>query len=77
MAIYNRGVSKDKLKDYKGAIIDYSMAIKINPKKIEAYFNRGLAEIYLGQKESGCIDFSKAGELGDVNAYEMIKKYCN
>jgi len=31
----------------------------------------------LGQKDSGCLDLSKAGELGYFKAYETIKKYCN
>lgn len=55
---------------------DYCKAIEINPKHSKAYFNRGLSEIILKQKDSGCLDFSKAGELGDANAYEMINKYC-
>ena len=42
-----------------------------------AYYNRGLAKIQLGQKDSGCLDLSKAGELGYVEAYEAIKQYCN
>jgi len=31
----------------------------------------------LGQKDSGCLDLSKAGELGKSIAYEAIKKHCN
>jgi len=31
----------------------------------------------LGQKDSGCLDLSKAGELGKFEGYEAIKKYCN
>ena len=40
------------------------------------YWNRGLAKIKLGQIDSGCLDFSKAGELGHSEAYNSIKKYC-
>jgi hypothetical protein len=29
-----------------------------------------------GLKESGCLDLSKAGELGDEYAYELIQEYC-
>jgi hypothetical protein len=28
-------------------------------------------------KDSGCLDLSKAGELGYENAYEKIRKLCN
>jgi hypothetical protein len=41
-----------------------------------ACFKRGLLKLMSGQKESGCIDLSKAGELGMVIVYEEIKKYC-
>ena len=41
------------------------------------YINRGLAKLGLGQKDSGCLDFSKAGELGYSEAYQSIKEYCN
>jgi hypothetical protein len=42
----------------------------------DAYFNRGLVLIYLKDKEKGCIDLSRAGELGIQDAYSVINKYC-
>jgi hypothetical protein len=42
----------------------------------DAYFNRGLVLIYLKDREKGCIDLSRAGELGVQDAYGVIKKYC-
>jgi len=41
-----------------------------------AYHNRGFAKIKLGQKDSGCQDLSKAGEMGDMDAYDLIKEHC-
>ena len=73
---YKRGNAKEKLQDYTGAIADYTKAIELNPKDPSAYYNRGLAKIDLSQKDSGCLDLSKAGEWGAERAYEMIKKYC-
>ena len=58
-------------------ISDFIKAIEINPNDAEAYYNRGIAKIKLGQKDSGCLDLSKAGELGDSQAYEAIKDLCN
>ena len=52
-------------------------AIELNPKNSGAYYARGLAKIVLGQKDSGCLDLSKAGELGFVDTYEAIKQFCN
>jgi len=61
----------------RGAIEDYNKAIEINPKLAEAYYNRGLAKLFLSKKDSGCLDLSKAGELGYSEAYEAIKEFCN
>ncbi len=77
MAYYFRGYSKIKLKDYNGSIIDFTIAIKLDPNDADAYFSRGLAKIKLKQKNGGCLDLSKAGELGAIGAYEAIKEYCN
>jgi len=71
------GDLKLEIKDYQGAISDYSKAIKNCPKDSDTYYYRGIANQKLGKKESACLDFSKAGELGYKKAYEMIKKYCN
>ena len=58
------------------AIEDYDMALKLYPEMGEAYFNRGLVLIYLKDKEKGCIDLSRAGELGVADSYSVISKYC-
>ncbi len=58
------------------ALEDYDMAIKLYPGMGDAYFNRGLVLIYLKDKEKGCIDLSRAGELGVADAYSVISKYC-
>jgi len=41
------------------------------------YYHRGISRIKLGRKDSGCLDLSKAGELGYFEAYESIKEFCN
>ena len=41
---FNSANYKLDSEDYKGAISDYTEAIKINPKDGDAYFNRGLAK---------------------------------
>ena len=55
---------------------DYAKAISLHPQMGDAYFNRGLVLIYLKDKEKGCIDLSRAGELGVSDAYSVISKYC-
>ena len=58
------------------SIEDYTRAIELYPYMGDAYFNRGLVLIYLKDKEKGCIDLSRAGELGVQDAYGVIKNYC-
>ena len=40
-----------------------------------SFYYRGLAEIML-KVTGGCEDLSRAGELGKMEAYDAIKKYC-
>ena len=54
---YKRGMSKDSLKDRRGAIEDYTKAIELNPNYSEAYFNRGLSKASL----AGRFKFSTNG----------------
>ncbi len=76
-AHFHRARAKYSLKDYQGSIADNTKALENGYYYIkEAYFNRGLAKIYLGQKDSGCMDFSKSGELGFEKAYEAIQRNC-
>lgn len=45
-------------------------------KRANSYYYRGLSNIKLGKKSDGCFDLSKAGELGELKAYDEINKYC-
>lgn len=62
--------------EHLNSIENYTKAIELYPYMGDAYFNRGLVLIYLKDKEKGCIDLSRAGELGVRDAYGVIKKYC-
>ena len=62
--------------EHVNSIENYTKAIELYPYMGDAYFNRGLVLIYLKDREKGCIDLSRAGELGVQDAYGVIKKYC-
>ena len=72
---YNRGNVSSALKDYRAALEDYDKALELDPEFAEAYFNRGLTHIFLGNNKQGIMDLSKAGELGIVSAYNIIKRF--
>jgi len=73
---YNLGNLYCLSSEHIKSIENYTEAIELYPYMGDAYFNRGLVLIYLKDKEKGCIDLSRAGELGVEDAYGVIKKYC-
>ena len=73
-AYFNRGNLRCSQRDFRAAILDYNEAIERDPEFAEAYFNRGLARLSMGDLNRGIADLSKAGELGIVNAYSIIKR---
>lgn len=73
---YNRGNLYNKMQDYMTAIKDYDQAIKYQPNLAEAYFNKGLTLLLLKDNEAACPNLSKAGELGIISSYNLIKRYC-
>lgn len=61
-AYFYRGVTKDNIGDYTGAIIDYTKVLFFEPSA-DVYFNRGNSKYSLMDYESAKDDFAKALEL--------------
>jgi tetratricopeptide (TPR) repeat protein len=76
-AYFARGRAKQFLQAYQDAINDCTKIIQLKPKNADAYSMRGILRIEFGDTKNGCLDLSKAGELGDLKAYELIKEKCN
>lgn len=74
---YNLGNVHLHMQEFHKAIDDYSLAIKYEKNMAEAYYNRGLTLLFLGEKELANSDLSKAGELGIKEAYAVIKRFIN
>lgn len=72
-----RAETKLSLKDYNNALIDVDHAISLKSNFGRAYLVKGLCLLQLDDKENACLDFSKAGELGDPEAYNAIRQFCN
>ena len=75
-AYYNMGVVNCKIGNYEKAIDDFSNAIQRRENFSEAIYNRGLIYILLNENQKGCEDLSRAGELGILDAYKVMKRYC-
>ncbi len=74
-AYYNRANLKALSGSLPEAFDDYTQAIERNPYLAEAYYNRGIVQIFMKDTRKGCLDLSKAGELGIAEAYEVLKRY--
>ncbi len=73
-AYYNRAEIKSMQKDYRAAILDYNEIIRRDSDFAEAYYNRGLNRLQIKDNDRGLDDLRKAGELGMVGAYSIIKR---
>jgi len=74
-AYYNKANMLCLQQDFKAAISYYTQAIVMDSDFAEAYFNRGLTYIYIGDHTKGIADLSKAGELGIYQAYNLISRF--
>jgi len=75
-AWYNRAIVLTRKGQFRKALDDFSKAILCLSDFAEAYYNRGLISILLNENLSGCEDLSRAGELGILDAYRVIKRTC-
>ncbi len=79
--LVNRGVLKmTKLNDVKGAITDFDLAIKIDPKLYDAYFNKGIAYFNAKSFSEAIVAFNQAVKqrANDADAlYNIAVSYGN
>lgn len=73
-AYYNKGNILAELGDFVSALVAYNKAIEIKPDFGEAYYNRGYVYFQLGDRDRGIENLSKAGELGVVPSYNLLKR---
>lgn len=72
-----RATCKEKLKDYRGALIDYDFLINSYNNGYN-YYHRGLIKYnFLNDEDGACSDWSIAGEKGYNRAYKLINEFCN
>ncbi|MDE6569361.1 MAG: tetratricopeptide repeat protein, partial [Alistipes sp.] len=72
---YNRANLQALSGNLPEAFEDYTRAIELNPVFAEAFFNRGIVQLFMKDTRKGCLDLSKAGELGITAAYDLLKQH--
>lgn len=71
-----RGMVKQLSRNFKDAIKDFSQYLTYEETDPSAYYYRGLAKIGNNELLEGCLDLSKASEMGYEAAENAIKKSC-
>lgn len=73
-AWFNKGNIYYNSGDYTSAMQCYGEALRLDPTFGEAYFNRGISYLHVGNKRQAFTDLSKAGELGILPSYNLLKR---
>ncbi len=75
-AIYNRALSYDSMGLFDKEISDGTKLIELRPAYAEAYITRGIGYLRIEANNKACLDFSKAANLGNASAKQLLFKYC-
>lgn len=74
IAYYNKGVILAGEGDLTSAISCFNKAIELKPDFGEAFYNRGYVFLSLGNRDAAFADLSRAGGLGIVPSYNLLKR---
>ena len=74
---YDSAEAFNAIRTYGLAIEDLPYIIRKMPDAPAGYNARASVKVQANDMDGACLDWSKAGELGDSQAYEMIRKNCN
>ncbi len=64
------------LNAYESAFNEYSQMVRSEPENPQGYYLRGKVEVMYGDRETGCSDLSRASQMGDRGAYQLINEFC-
>jgi tetratricopeptide (TPR) repeat protein len=70
----NLATTKKHLTDYDGAFRDYWKAISLDPDYHEAYYNLGSLYELFEKRDSSCLMYEKAKELGSNPAVRKVER---
>lgn len=74
-AHYNLGLVLLSEGNYAQGALAFTRALETDARFPDAYYNRGLCYLNMGQRDRGIADLSQAGELGIYQSYSLIKQY--
>lgn len=73
-AWFNKGNLHHSSGDFTSAIDCYTRALETDPSFAAALYNRGITYLRMGNKRQAFADLGKAGELGVLSSYNLLKR---
>jgi Flp pilus assembly protein TadD len=64
------------LGNFTNAVHFFECAIEYDPTNHQAWHKKGVSKYMLGLKNEACEDLRMAIELGNKDAYSILKVYC-
>ncbi len=71
-AYFHRGYNKFLMKDYPGAIVDFTVCIDLNPDYLDAYLYRALCQQKSGNNLAATKDYNLARQINAVETLAFI-----
>lgn len=71
-AYFHRGYNKFLMKDYSGALIDFSIVIDLNAANLDAYLYRGLTNQKAGKGWAATEDYNAARRIDAMQTMAFI-----
>jgi tetratricopeptide (TPR) repeat protein len=68
-AFFNRGILKNQIRDYDGAIADFREAITLNPSCLQCYYSMGIAFFHTQKYDEAIRSFSSCLGLNPAYGY--------
>ena len=72
LAYNNRGNAYQDKGNYRRAIADYNIAIRLKPDYAQAYYSRGRAQFALGEFAAAITDFARSVSLDPADVYSVL-----
>jgi tetratricopeptide (TPR) repeat protein len=71
-AYFHRGYNKLLIKDYEGAIVDFTVCLDLSPDNLWAYLYRGHANQKAGNSWSATRDFNSARKIDSIETLAFM-----
>lgn len=73
---FNNGIRCYQNKDYENSIKNFTKSYELDPKNIDALYNRAAIYYEAGKLELACKDWNELSELGQKRGIELLKNNC-